>query len=86
MPGDIIFHNADSTYDNSLEWKFDIIDLSGNDYNIFAESRVIQNNNSELAIWAAINMDEDKGWISINVILVLLVGISIVVIVLKKRK
>ena len=47
MPGDMIFHNANSIHNDSLEWKFDITNLSENNYPIFAESRLVNNKNLE---------------------------------------
>lgn len=86
MPGEIIFHNSDSTHNNSLQWKFDIIDLSNGSYPIFAESRVIQNNNSESAIWAAISVNESKNSINIYMIVVVVILIIILTILNKRKK
>ena len=84
MPGEIIFHNSDSTYDNSLQWKFDIIDLSNGPYPIFAESQLIQNNNSESAIWAAISTNENKK--SINIYMILFIVIIIIILAMLNKR
>ena len=84
MPGEIIFHNSDSTYDNFLQWKFDIIDLSNGPYPIFAESQLIQNNNSESAIWAAISTNENKN--SINIYMILFIAIIIIILAMLNKR
>ena len=41
MPGNIISHNADSIYHNTLEWNININNFSQQDYKLEAHSRII---------------------------------------------